>query len=51
MLESETACRVKLADLTDNMNLTRIPNPTEKDMERLEKYKEAVARISERLIR
>ena len=31
---------VKLADLKDNMDLRRIKNPTEKDMERNEKYKE-----------
>jgi (p)ppGpp synthase/HD superfamily hydrolase len=34
--------RVKLADLRDNMDLTRIANPTEKDFRRLEKYRKAV---------
>lgn len=33
------ATEVKLADLTDNMNLQRIPNPTEEDEKRVEKYK------------
>jgi len=33
--------RVKLADLQDNMNLSRIPNPTEKDYERIKRYKKA----------
>lgn len=33
--------KVKLADLDDNMDLTRIPNPTKKDYNRLEKYKKA----------
>ena len=32
---------VKLADLADNMDMSRIPNPTEKDFARLEKYKKA----------
>ena len=30
---------VKLADVTDNMDLSRIPNPTEKDFARLAEYK------------
>lgn len=33
------ATRVKLHDLTSNMDLTRIANPTEKDIERTERYK------------
>ena len=31
---------VKLADVTDNMDLSRIPNLTEKDFTRLKEYKE-----------
>jgi len=34
-----SARQVKLADLIDNMDLSRIPNPQEKDFARLEKYK------------
>ena len=33
------ARRVKIADLTDNMNLARIAAPTEKDHERAAKYR------------
>lgn len=33
--------KVKLADLQDNMDVSRILNPTEKDYKRLEKYKKA----------
>jgi hypothetical protein len=33
------ARNVKLADVTDNMDLSRIPNPTEADFARLEEYK------------
>jgi len=36
--ENPLATRVKLADMHDNMDLTRIPNPTDKDRARVEKY-------------
>ena len=36
------ATKVKLADLSHNSDLSRLKNPSEKDMERLEKYKRAV---------
>lgn len=49
ILENETACRVKLADLADNMDLSRIPNPTDKDRQRLAKYQDAAKRITNRL--
>ena len=39
----EVAREVKLADLRDNMDLSRIANPTEKDYARLEKYRGARA--------
>ena len=35
------AIKVKLADLTHNMRPDRINNPTDKDYQRLEKYKKA----------
>ncbi len=38
--------RVKLADLEDNSNLSRIPNPTEKDYERLARYHRAIETIN-----
>jgi guanosine-3',5'-bis(diphosphate) 3'-pyrophosphohydrolase len=38
-VQNTIARRVKLADLADNMNLSRIPNPTSKDHARLEEYK------------
>ncbi len=40
--ENPIAKSVKLADLKDNSNLNRIPNPTKKDLLRIEKYKEAI---------
>jgi len=46
VLENELACRVKLADLRDNMDLSRIANPTEDNYRNLEKYKRAAERLS-----
>lgn len=39
--ENRLAREVKLADLKNNMDLTRLPEVKEKDMKRLEKYKKA----------
>jgi GTP diphosphokinase / guanosine-3',5'-bis(diphosphate) 3'-diphosphatase len=33
---------VKIADMIDNSNLSRIPNPTQVDIDRLEKYKKGI---------
>ncbi len=33
---------VKMADLLDNSDMSRLPNPTDKDLERLEKYRKAM---------
>lgn len=49
ILTNETACHVKLADLRDNMNLSRIENPTEEDKARMKKYGEAAERILDAL--
>ncbi len=45
IINNHVACHVKLADLNDNMNLTRIQNPSHKDFERIEKYRKAVDKI------
>lgn len=48
--ENELARKVKLADLENNMDLSRLPNPTEKDYERLEnKYKPAYKFLTENM--
>jgi len=39
---NELACKVKIVDLKHNMDLTRIPNPTDYDYRRIEKYKKAL---------
>lgn len=49
VLTNQTACSVKLADLCDNIDLTRIKNPMDKDKERIKKYNEAAYKISEAL--
>jgi (p)ppGpp synthase/HD superfamily hydrolase len=41
------AVRVKLADLADNSDLTRLPRVTDKDRERNAKYARATARLQE----
>jgi len=50
ILKNEIACKVKNGDLADNMDLTRIPNPTENDKARIKKYSEAADRINEVLL-
>ena len=49
ILTNQLACKVKNGDLADNMDLTRIPNPTEKDKERIKKYRDATDRINDAL--
>lgn len=39
--------RVKLADLEDNADVSRIAQPTEKDHQRIAKYRSAIKRLSE----
>jgi (p)ppGpp synthase/HD superfamily hydrolase len=45
IVNNRIACYVKLADLCDNMDLSRIEKPSEKDYERIEKYRKAADRI------
>jgi (p)ppGpp synthase/HD superfamily hydrolase len=45
VIQNQLACHVKLADLSDNMNLSRISNPSEEDYQRVEKYGIAADRI------
>ncbi len=39
------ARNVKIADIQENMNLSRIKSPTEQDYNRLEKYRKAMERL------
>ena len=45
VMRNPIAIKVKLADLTDNMDLSRIANPSEKDWARVEKYRAAKSRL------
>lgn len=46
---SRIATRVKLNDLAHNMDISRMPEPTAKDMERLKRYKKEYRTILEYL--
>lgn len=50
-IKNKIASRVKLADLDQNMNLKRLKIVTEKDLERLEKYKKARDLLREGLVK
>ena len=41
-LQTRIARKVKLADLRDNSDLSRIAQPTDKDRQRIEKYQRAI---------
>lgn len=41
--QNAIARRVKMADISDNLDLSRLKNVTEKDLQRVEKYKKALA--------
>jgi (p)ppGpp synthase/HD superfamily hydrolase len=41
------AIKVKIADLKHNMDLSRIPSPTEKDFQRLTKYQQVLQELQQ----
>ncbi|HML33847.1 HD domain-containing protein [Sporomusa sphaeroides] len=43
--QNPLALSVKIADMTHNMDLTRIKKPTDKDYARIEKYKRVLAEL------
>lgn len=49
VLNNPIACRVKLADLTDNLDRSRIASPTITDYERWGRYEWALAQVKERI--
>ncbi len=49
VMDNEIALRVKIADMTDNMDLSRISNPTEKDRERIRIYKKNIVKLQKKL--
>ena len=44
---SEIGRRVKMADLKDNMDMSRIADPTERDHQRIAKYERALAYLQQ----
>lgn len=47
LMSNRLAVQVKIADMQDNMDLSRIPRPTEKDRARLQKYERVLPRLQE----
>lgn len=45
VLANRTALVVKIADMTDNMDESRIEAPTEKDKKRMERYRKTLPRL------
>ncbi|MGB7594334.1 MAG: hypothetical protein WBL80_02065 [Erysipelotrichaceae bacterium] len=45
IMTNELACKIKEADLMDNMNLERLPVIKEEDLDRLQKYQRSLQRI------
>ncbi|KZE65057.1 GTP pyrophosphokinase [Paenibacillus jamilae] len=43
--QNELARKVKIADIEDNMDLSRIKQPTKKDYERIKKYEKALKEL------
>lgn len=50
VIKNKTACYIKLADLDDNMDISRIDNPKKEDLKRVEKYTRAKKKILKSLI-
>ena len=44
--EQKKSRKIKVADLEDNRDLTRLPQVTDKDLERLEKYDKALEKLT-----
>jgi GTP diphosphokinase / guanosine-3',5'-bis(diphosphate) 3'-diphosphatase len=45
VMANPIALQVKIADMSDNMNIARIADPTPKDWQRLEKYREILPKL------
>ena len=49
VMDNEIALRVKIADMTDNMDISRISNPTAKDRERIRIYQQNIVKLQKKL--
>ena len=49
VMNNSLALKVKIADMSDNADISRIPNPTDKDKERTRIYKKNILRLRKKL--
>ena len=49
VMNNKIALRVKIADMTDNMDISGISNPTERDQERIRIYKKNLVKLQNKL--
>jgi GTP diphosphokinase / guanosine-3',5'-bis(diphosphate) 3'-diphosphatase len=49
VMDNSIALKVKIADMTDNADISRILNPTEKDYERTRIYKKNILKLQKKL--
>ena len=49
VVDNPIALKVKIADMTDNADISRIPNPTDKDRERTRIYKKNIIKLQKQL--
>ena len=49
VMDNPIALKVKIADMTDNADISRIPNPTERDRERTRIYKKTIIKLQKKL--
>ena len=49
VMNNPLALRVKIADMSDNADISRIPNPTERDRERIRIYKKNIVKLQKKL--
>ena len=49
VMNNSIAIKVKIADMTDNADISRIPHPTDKDRARIERYKKNLPKLQDKL--
>jgi GTP diphosphokinase / guanosine-3',5'-bis(diphosphate) 3'-diphosphatase len=49
VMDNPVALNVKIADMTDNTNLSRIQQPTDRDIDRIRVYKKTILRLQKKL--
>jgi GTP diphosphokinase / guanosine-3',5'-bis(diphosphate) 3'-diphosphatase len=49
VMDNRLALKVKIADMSDNADISRIPNPTDKDRERTKIYNKTILKLQKKL--